>query len=290
MGASDSQKTPTSSESYADCTENKYSKNDLQVIGITRFSYNCSGGYKIGHTTSQERLDYLFNPARIDERLTLFENVTLPCICGQTDRNFTQIVITSQHIPEHYLERLAKLLDGIPNIALVLREPENHRVAMRKVINQFIDPNSCATVQFRLDDDDAVALDFVERLRNHYCNAQPYLDKTGRCAVDFVNGIELFTRDDHITARRVERHSLGVGLGIYLKTGRHGSLFNFAHHRVAEFMNVISDDTPDMFVRSHNNFNDSLYARNSLTPQFELSDDLFNTLKTRFDVKVKPLR
>jgi hypothetical protein len=104
-----------------------------------------------------------------------------------------------------------------------------------------------------------------------------------------VNEIELFPRDDHITARRVERHSLGVGLGIYLKAGRHGSLFNFAHHRVAEYMNVISDHASDMFVRSHNNFNDSLYARNSLTPQFELSDDLSNTLKTRFDVKVKPL-
>jgi hypothetical protein len=50
----------------------------MQAIGLCRFSYPAIGGFQVDFDDFAEKLDYLYAPARMEERFATFETVTLP--------------------------------------------------------------------------------------------------------------------------------------------------------------------------------------------------------------------
>ncbi|MCP3879258.1 MAG: hypothetical protein GY701_12850, partial [Sulfitobacter sp.] len=50
----------------------------MQVLGLCRFSYPALGGFQVGHDSTADRIAYLYDPARLEERFRLFETVALP--------------------------------------------------------------------------------------------------------------------------------------------------------------------------------------------------------------------
>ena len=50
----------------------------MQTIGICRFSYPAQGGFQIEHSSIKERCEFLYHPARMDERFRFFETICLP--------------------------------------------------------------------------------------------------------------------------------------------------------------------------------------------------------------------
>ncbi len=56
----------------------------VQAIGLCRFSYLGSGGFKIAHDTLEDHRRYLYNPKRLDLRMIWFEQVFLPAWHQQT--------------------------------------------------------------------------------------------------------------------------------------------------------------------------------------------------------------
>ena len=65
----------------------------MQVLGLCRFSYPALGGFQVGHDSTADRIAYLYDPARLEERFRLFETVALPCLMAQTDPDFEMIVL-----------------------------------------------------------------------------------------------------------------------------------------------------------------------------------------------------
>jgi len=261
----------------------------IQALGLLRFSYAARGGFQVEHTSIKERLAYLFAPERIEERFMLFEHVTLPAIKAQTDPDFTLVLVTSQDIPEIHLERLFNLVDGIPQIALSLKEPLNHRKAMRQVVRPYKDEDVDVVAHFRLDDDDAIAVDFIERTKAAFEECRAPYDVHGRCALDFNQGYALNIGNGQCAVKKVELKTATAGLVAYLPPIETKAITSFPHHRIQDYMPVITDKTPDMFVRSFNTFNDSPKARERGVPDRAILKDDIATLAKRFQISVPDL-
>ena len=137
----------------------------MQVIGLCRFSYPAIGGFQVEHESPQARAAYLYAPARMEERFRTFETVTLPALRGQTDRDFTFLIVIGDDLPDLWRDRLQALVADMPQAVIQAHAPGPHRSVMQEAINSVRSFDGTPSLQFRMDDDDAVALSYVEKLR-----------------------------------------------------------------------------------------------------------------------------
>ena len=85
----------------------------MQVIGLCRFSYPALGGFQRAHENIEQRKAYLYSKTRLQNRLRLFQCINLPSIVGQTDPDFTYLILTGDDLPEWALERLLELTETL---------------------------------------------------------------------------------------------------------------------------------------------------------------------------------
>ena len=135
----------------------------MQVIGLCRFSYPAIGGFQVEHDSIEERMAFLYNEARMEERFRLFEAVALPCLREQTDPDFELIIVIGDSLPPHHESRLRDLIADMPQLRIEKHPPRKQRPIMKDILNAARRDPDAPCLQFRYDDDDAVSVDFVER-------------------------------------------------------------------------------------------------------------------------------
>lgn len=237
----------------------------MQVLGLCRFSYPATDGFQVAHDTVEERREYLYDPARLETRFHLFETTTLPCFREQTDPDFDLILLTGTCLPKPYLDRLENLVAEIPQIRIVQKDPAPHKATVRDVLNNVRKFPVQPCIQFRHDDDDAVSVDFVERLRTTVNTNSGLMQRFESVGIDFNSGYLARYGRKGIEAVPVIRSLLAVGLGMFVQGGSDRTVFDRLHGRLARFMPVISQPDAPMWVRGLNEFNDSPHARNDTT-------------------------
>jgi len=99
----------------------------LQVQGLCRFSYPCTGGFKKHHDSLSDRRAALYDPRRLDRRLAWFTHVALPGLAAQTDAAFTLHVLVGEDLPEPWRSRLEAAIRPLPQIRLHALPPLDHR-------------------------------------------------------------------------------------------------------------------------------------------------------------------
>ncbi|MDB6454767.1 glycosyltransferase [Falsirhodobacter sp. 20TX0035] len=228
-----------------------------QVLGLCRFSLLVEGGFQVEHENLDARRAMLYDPERLALRFVWFEEVCLPSLRRQTDPNFTLILLTGVDFPDWALARLREATRDIPQIVLHQIPPERHRPACRRVLRAAVDPAARAVLQFRLDDDDAVAFDFVERLRADLALAQGLMDRDGRLYLDYNRGFTLMTPPEgrQILAQVADR--VAAGLAVAFRPGDGSCVMDFAHNKIHQVMNGLAFTDPYMYVRGKNGLNDS---------------------------------
>ncbi|MGB7241954.1 MAG: putative rhamnosyl transferase [Sulfitobacter sp.] len=236
----------------------------MQVIGLCRFSYLGLGGFQITHDSLDERMAFLYNPDRLEERFRFFETITLPCIRAQTDPDFTFLIVIGDSFPIAARTRLDQLVRDIPQVIVQSHPPQRHRRVMRDAVNsvRWFDADPC--LQFRLDDDDAVAITYVAQLRAAAAHVTGLLDRFQHVAIDFnqgyiakpgANGLEIAAiKDPYCTA----------GLAVLLHPNINKAILNFGHHKISKIMPTLTFTDQDMMLRGHNAFNDSRQKTRSL--------------------------
>ena len=229
----------------------------MQTLGLCRFSYPAIGGFQVEFDSLEEKLAYLYAPERMEERFRYFEALTLPPLKAQTDPDFSFLVVVGDTLPMPYQDRLNALLQDLPQAKVISRPPAPHRAIMEEIINEnrAFDGEPC--LQFRMDDDDAVAIDFVARLREAARDARAILRKHRRMAIDFNKGF--IVRPDakglHAAATTTPYATAALGLAFGPKATR--TVMNFAHVKVAQRMPTLTFSDSDMLLRGHNDHNDS---------------------------------
>ena len=229
----------------------------MQVIGLCRFSYPGEGGFQVEHASIEERIAYLYAPERMEARLAQFEAIALPGLKAQTDPDFTFIIVIGDSLPDIWRARLMDLIADFPQAQVQEHPPGPHRQVMRTAINAARGDIQAPCLQFRHDDDDAVAVDFVERLRGAAeANAQLIADNR-LVAIDFERGFSARPGPGGVEAADCKLSLYGVALGMSVRGGVQQTIMNFAHKKMGQFMPVLRFDDSPMFVRGHNDHNDS---------------------------------
>ena len=234
----------------------------VQVIGLCRFSYPALGGFQRQHDSPETRARYLYSPERLEERFRLFETITLPGIRGQTDPDFIFLVVIGQDFPQR--DRLEALLADVPQTVIRAYPPRPHREVMREAINTLRDPDAALSLQFRLDDDDAVNLCFVARLKRAARECRGLLLRNPKSVIDFTHGHLIRPTPRGIEAEAVVR--LGwPAVAMAFPANNRMSVMNFGHHNVWREAPTILLNDPDMYLRGWHPHNDSnLQPRNGM--------------------------
>ena len=251
---------------------------DMEVIGILRFSYPALGGFQILHDTVQDRRDFLYAPARMEERFRTFEALTLPGLKAQTDPNFKLLIVIGDCLPDEYQDRLFALLEDFPQAIVVPWPAQKHRPAMREIMNHYRNPEATLPcIQFRHDDDDALAVNYVETLRQTVNDCAALIADKPLFGIDFSNGYSVRLTPNGLEAAHTVLPYYGVALAMTVAPGFRQSIMNFAHHKLMKHMPTVSLNNPPMFLRSHGAYNDSHVG----TPPDHLDFKLLNEKQER---------
>ncbi|MFB2596010.1 glycosyltransferase [Paracoccus sp. p4-l81] len=242
----------------------------IQVLGLCRFLFTGLGAFQQEHETVAERQAALFRPARLVARLNWFQHLLLPGIRAQSDPDFTLLVLTGTDLPPWARQRLAALIADVPQVRLVLHEPAPHHETATKVIHAAIDPGADLIAQFRLDDDDAVARDFVARVRADAAIPGALVTRHRPVAMDYARGFVLAWggRDARLIPRLAQYWTPGMAMLFHPKAAN--SLMNFRHNVMWQRIPSLVQPDGVMWVRGHHDSNDSSFALQG--PGFDCPD------------------
>jgi len=229
----------------------------MRTVGICRFSYAGKGGFKVGHADHAALEAFLYGEARMEERFRLFEAITLPCVAAQTDPDFTFLIVTGTGLPAPYLERLRGLTAAIPQCRIVQYPPRPHRRVMKNAINDWRGPPDAPCLQFRLDDDDAMAVSFVERFKQAAKDLAPITARYSSVAIDFNQGYVFTASAEGVKLWAYHYPYSAIALGMVVQAGSDDTIMSHGHQNLWKTMPTLTLTGDDMMMRGHNDFNDS---------------------------------
>lgn len=203
------------------------------IVGTIRFSLVLEDSNffpPLSGQDYQERKARIFNRERLLRRFQLFEDVCLPSLTNQSDQNFNMMLATSKELLDWAIDRLMDLVRDIPNIYVRAYRPmANIQRIFKRSVFEMLDPETHIYASFRLDDDDAVANDYIARLRTYMKS-----ENVGK-AVTFSKGHQLALSDTALMTMADTRECGSAGLALIEK----GELDIFRKRSVCIVMVVI---------------------------------------------------
>ena len=236
---------------------NTATRDGIQVLGLCRFSVPSIGAFQIEHDTIEERRQMLYDPARLNQRFIWFEHVLLPGIAAQKDKAFKLMVLLGEDFPREHLSRMHALTGGLPQIVLSFAPALHHRKICAAAMAEHLDPDAEVVVQFRLDDDDGVAIDFTRRLRRDFRRVRSVFKNEGILAIDYGKGFVIAHEGDQLSCRPRLASYWAPGLAICLRPDDGRQILDFEHHLVWQQMPTLTMSDSIMFLRGSHGTNDS---------------------------------
>ena len=230
----------------------------VQMLGLCRFSYVGLRGYQVEHASYGDRRALLYDPARLARRWFWFTQLALPAWRAQSDPDFTLVIMTGPDLPQPWLSRLQDLVRQVPQLRLELIAPmERHLQACRAAIAPHIDPGADVIGHFRHDDDDAVAIDYIESARRDFRRARAVWRQGGKLSLDHSRGLMLRLRDGRLQLTPRICHNMGVALTVFLRPDAPETALHYDHSRLGMWMPGLSLPERLMFIRSIHGDSDS---------------------------------
>ena len=262
----------------------------MQVIGLCRFSYPALGGFQVEHDTTAERMAFIWARQRLEERFRLFETIALPCLKAQTDDDFDLIILSGDAFPAEHEDRLRALCAGMPQIQIVKQPPRNNREVCKELLTAARRKPGQPCIQFRHDDDDAVSVEFVAKLRAAAQDVKPLTKQHRTVGMDWPRGRVAEVGAHGISATEIYRPYYVAALGVHIAGNTQMTIHNFMHERIPRFMPCVTYPDPDMFVRTHNGFNDSRQKQVKDVPVTPLRSQDEALFRDRFAVDIDHVR
>lgn len=229
----------------------------MNVIGVCRFSFVGRGDWKAYQGVDKaeeqrvalEQAEKLFEPERMEARFQSFEHLTLASLRAQTDQNFKFIVLASELMPEVYRKRLEKLCSDVPQVTLRYHPNIRVHVAQQNTFDEMgLDFND--TIQFRLDDDDCVCVDFIETVKWHLA---PLMDRDLIFVASLRGVMFAVTGGEADGVYHWPVEFLGAGT---LMRHPSRSIYAFGHHSMAKrFTSIVIPDK--LALVTHSGVNDT---------------------------------
>lgn len=135
--------------------------------------------------------DIHIQTAWLEERFRLFEAYCLPSIIGQTNQNFTWIILVHDQTPTIYQQRLEQYVQTYPVIKVeYCSYYDDINILYQNIGRKYIEHYDYL-LSTRMDSDDMLALDFVDILQSHL----QYIENQATI-ISFPKGIQWFETKD----------------------------------------------------------------------------------------------
>ena len=227
-----------------------------RIVGLVRFSYPARGGFAVEHESDAAARAFLFEPERLARRMALWEAMCLPSLAGQTDDDFTLLVLTGQSLPDEAKDRLRDGLSGLRDGRLVTMGPKPHYAALKAAFAEVPPEGETHRITFRLDDDDALALDYVAHLRRRTRRVLRVSGWDRPAVLAFNRGLYVDTGAGRLFDA-TERLPLSVGTALAAPAGHRDNVYARNHRILPEFYDSWQEATTPMWIRSVHGDNDS---------------------------------
>lgn len=190
----------------------------------------------------------------MEERFRHFEALCLHSLKAQTDKGFRVGVLIGADMPSTYQARLARLLAPLPQAVLIKLPYLPYAEAMRQAYSRLFDGPAPLHLSFRLDDDDAVAVDFIAELKVRLPQLYGMSGGLDPVGLSFLRGLTLI---DRRLVPSIDARPLGLGLCVMAPAGRKVHALSYPHEKLHQNMPVLMDPYPMMNLRSFHHSNDS---------------------------------
>jgi len=146
----------------------------MKTFGYMRFSYaGRSDSFLSKSDISPDAyLRQLYDPVRMEARFQLFEQLCLPSLRAQTDPDFRLFILTSESLPERYRARLEQAVSDMPQIRILTSDAPHIAAPFTEALHQEADPERDWGLHFRLDDDDALGMRVIKKLKQYAARAR----------------------------------------------------------------------------------------------------------------------
>jgi Putative rhamnosyl transferase len=226
------------------------------IYGHIRFSFYGITDTRLKPDEEGAALARLYDETRMARRFFLFENLTLPSLIAQTDRDFRTVIMSSSVMPDRYKERLTVIAARLPGSVV---EFSTHQRGDRAFIKFMAEASGHrgreTSVHFRLDDDDALCRHYIARLRKITQSLSPSTHIT------FPSGIMLFPASPDApvgVSMPHQRFMTAIGLATVNGGMFQKNPFQMMHGNVWTRWPIVSDPTFISHIRTQHFENDTM--------------------------------
>ena len=214
------------------------------IVGICRFSFLGLGdwvAWRGDRSTSPDRLEAvaarLYAEDRMIRRFAAFEAVFLPSVTAQADPDMRILILASLRMPEPWRSRLTALCISDPRLRIIWSDIPDSGAALSPHLAALHEESGGRLWQFRLDDDDALAGDFIPTLRSHMARMEGF----DNAAITLSQGLYLCLYPGQPLTMCLYRTPF-LGAGLAVRVSRPGqSIFRFGHYSLRDRMSHIVD-------------------------------------------------
>lgn len=238
----------------------------LKMVGLVRFSVLTPTYYSERFDTLEETAAHLFDPDRMELRFSIFENLCLPSLLQQTDPDFDVVILTAESMPEIFRNRLESLLAPHSNLHFLPVGTERHYRLLRHGYNTIPCAPDSHRILFRLDDDDAVDMDFVRRTKALAKGILPLQPPGGSFVIAHNRGFYLqATPAGPKVFDAIEQTPLSAGTALVAPSASWANPYRYNHRKLASHFNIYSDVTVPAYIRTIHGDNKSDPAQTGVT-------------------------
>ncbi|WP_426323896.1 glycosyltransferase [Microbacterium sp. E-13] len=244
---------------------------EARYYGHTRFSVHLpgNGAWKISRQGA-EYTDALFRPERMALRSDVFLNLAMPVYQSWAERfDYRHIVHFSRDLPEEWRSRLEIAAARHPCVIL---DEVTREIAVDSVIASDLGSRgrgSDIAVRIRVDDDDILAADYLDRLAAYVSPEHVGF------AVSFGLGVAALYDDGAHTDFRLKREVLPSAGQAYIGRFDPSSmsvreLADAPHNRIDTVAPVIFDSREPMYLQTYHGTQDKEWDRDDDHPSSRL--------------------
>lgn len=221
-------------------------------FGVTRFSVHSpgAGGWKASRGTAESYADVLFEPSRMRTRSDIFFGLAVPAYKSWAERfNYRHVVQYSTDLPMQWREELDAAKERFP--FLILDETDGQPGRKDAVAEEASKlPDGDLVVKFRVDDDDILAADYLDKLSGYVSDAHVGF------AVSFGLGVAALYDEGLHSDFRLQREVLPSAGQAYIgrfnaDSGRVHGARAIAHNRIDTSSPVIFDSREPMYLQTY---------------------------------------
>lgn len=229
-----------------------------RVIGVLRFSYPAMAGFGASDMPAPELEAHLYDEARLERRFAYLETLTLPSLAAQTDGDFTCVIVAGQSLPDHHKARLRDLCAEHPFLHVEFLDRLHGFAAAKRAFRRAAGEGASHVTGFRIDDDDAVATDYVARTRDLADRALAAGLAERPLVVAFARGLYWNLRVPAAPFWEVrETRPLGLACAMITAADIPTCIYRYNHRRLPAFVPTLMEPDGLAFIRTLHGHNDS---------------------------------